>query len=179
MNEKAQGEVLSKAKRLCDNDVVYKEKKFLDIEQIFHVLELIRDNSQVSKRMTSLITNLIQKKAENWEERFQRGQGPKKLNQIQQEHARQHDPIDEKAERNYNQRSKNYNDSYYSKRYDDKANYEEVLYVAKGTDEPKRRRKQTYDGLLAHEIEEKFKEMNRKLDANNTDYDHQTGEPYS
>ena len=49
--------------------------------------------------------------------------------------------MDEKAERNYNQRSKNYSDSLYSKRYDDKANYEEVLYVAKGAEEPKRRRK--------------------------------------
>lgn len=33
--------------------------------------------------------------------------------------------------------------------------------------------------MLAHEIEDKIKEMNKKLDANNTDYADSTGQAYS
>lgn len=156
---------------------MYHDKKFFSIEQIFQLLIVIKERGGVTKRMISLITNLIQKKAENWEERFFRGDGPKKLNQIQQEHNKQQDAVDERAEKNYNTRAKNYNDSYYQKRYDDnkQSNYEEVLYVPR--EDPlltagsgqKRKRKQTYDGLLAHDIEQKFKEMNLKLDTNRQD----------
>lgn len=85
------------------------EKKFINIEQIFGVLEIIKAHGGVSKRMQAIITNLIQKKDEDWQERFMKGEGPKKLNQIHEEHDRNLERIDEKAENNYQNRRQNYN----------------------------------------------------------------------
>ena len=42
------------------------EKKFINIEQIFEILEIIKVDAGVSKRMQAIITNLVQKKNENW-----------------------------------------------------------------------------------------------------------------
>lgn len=100
------------------------------------------------------------------------GDGPKKLSQIQNERAKEQAIIDEKVESNYQKKSKNYNDSYHQRRYDDhkQSDYEEVLYVAKDDqDTHKRKRKQTYEGLTGHEVNEKFKEINKKLDAGRVD----------
>lgn len=160
----------------------YLNKRFLDIQQIFHILTIIKQNAKINKRLDSLIANLIQKKQENWEERFMQGDGPKKLSQIHNEHAKQQDIIDEKVESNYQKKSKNYNDSYHQRRYDDhkQSNYEEVLYVARDDqDNHKRKRKQTYEGLTGHEVDEKFKEINKKLDAGRVDPSDSSSKEYT
>ena len=42
------------------------DKKFINIEQIFDILQIIKTHGGVSKRMQAIITNLVQKKAEKW-----------------------------------------------------------------------------------------------------------------
>lgn len=106
--------------------------------------------------MQAIITNLIQKKEEKWQERFMKGDGPKKLNQIHEEHDKNLERIDEKAENNYQNRRQNYSNY-------EKQSFQEVTYEP--VDTSKRRRKQSYQGLPASEVEEKMKEINKKLDS--------------
>ena len=57
------------------------------------------------------------------------------------------------------------------------------MYVAKNEEEQnniqKRHRKQSYVGLVAHEIEERIKEMNKKLDSGKVDVDHSNSKEYT
>jgi len=48
-----------------------------------------------------------------------------------------------------------------------KDNCEEVIYVEQMPE--KRNRKKTYEGLLAHEVEEQMKEINKKSDSGKKD----------
>ena len=42
------------------------DRKFINIEQIFEILKIMKRDGELSKRMQAIITNLVQKKDENW-----------------------------------------------------------------------------------------------------------------
>eukprot|EP01016_Furgasonia_blochmanni_P001293 TRINITY_DN1048_c0_g1_i1.p1 TRINITY_DN1048_c0_g1~~TRINITY_DN1048_c0_g1_i1.p1 ORF type:complete len:421 (+),score=160.13 TRINITY_DN1048_c0_g1_i1:64-1326(+) len=72
-------------------------EKSITVNLLFDIFEMFKIKGNISKRMCSLIENLVEKRENNWAESQFASEGPKKIDDLHREYEREQEEIDRRA----------------------------------------------------------------------------------